>query len=467
MELWNIWYGLVNELFACCSRTRTFYWMIAILIGFTIKFDFVGVTSIARGVGLLPNYYTRMLEFFVSPAIDLDILLALWIKVVFEKFSSAVIINGRHVIIADGIKIGKEGKKMPGVKGLHQESESNSKAPFIMGHSLQAIAVLVQGIYGYFAVPLTAKIHEGVNFSCKDKRTLLDKAFELLLHLDLPGQYYFVADKYYCSGRLMKRLVENGIHIITMMKKNAVAYYAVVEQKKGRGRPKKYGVRVKLFSLFNTDLPFITAPMPGDDKLIIEYYVLKLLWKPLGDLVQFVLVKHPIRGNAIAMSTDLTLNPLDIILAYSFRFKIEVMFKQAIHTIGTFMYRFWLKAMKPIKRGQRNPQLQFSSPEFKEKVAKKLHAYHLFIQLGFIAQGLLQYLSLYHSKNVWASFGTWLRTIRNITLPSEQVVAQSLSRTYMQFLADDSKASIFKKFMRKRVAINQMSNQETEFREAA
>jgi len=32
---------------------------------------------------------------------------------------------------------------------------------------------------------------------------------------------------------------------------------------------------------------------------------------------------------------------------YSLRFKIEIMFKQAIHQIGTFMCRFWLKAMLP------------------------------------------------------------------------------------------------------------------------
>jgi len=146
MELWNIWYDLVNELFASCSRKRTFYWLITILIGFTIKSDFVGVTSIARGVGLLPNYYTRMLEFFVSPAVNLDALVRLWVVLVFEKFNSAIQINGRNLIVADGIKVGKEGRKMPGVKGLHQESESNSKAPFIMGHSLQAIAILIRGI---------------------------------------------------------------------------------------------------------------------------------------------------------------------------------------------------------------------------------------------------------------------------------------------------------------------------------
>ncbi len=470
MELWNIWYGLVNNFSAACNRNRTFFWLVTILIGFSIKIDFLGVTSLARGVGLLPNYYTCMLNFFNSSAVDLDKLLSLWVELVLKHFDSLVKINGRHLIVVDGIKVGKEGRKMPGVKWLHQDSDSNSKAEFIMGHSIQAIAILAKGLKNYFAVPLTARIHEGIRFNCKDKRTLLDKLFELLLELNLPGSYYLLADKYYCSGRLMKMLVAQGIHIITMMKKNAVAYYPVVEQPSGkRGRPKKYGEKIKLFSLFKTDLEFITALMPNNPKLTIQYCVVKLLWRPLGDIAQFVLVKHPIRGNAIVMSTDLTLDPLSIVFGYSLRFKIEVMFKQAVHQIGTFMYRFWLKIMKPRKRGNASGDwlIHFASKEFKAKVLQKINAYHLFIQLGFIAQGLIQYLSIYHYKLVWKNFGSWLRTIRDETLPSEKVVAMALNRTYILFLIDDAKFTIFKKFLRRRVNISQVNDSSIEEKLAA
>ena len=111
MELWNIWYDLVNLLREACSRQRTFFWLVIILIGFTIKTDFLGVTSLARGAGLLPNYYTSMLNFFSSSATSLDKLLSLWVKLVFDKFNGAVKLNGRYLLVADGIKIGKEGKK--------------------------------------------------------------------------------------------------------------------------------------------------------------------------------------------------------------------------------------------------------------------------------------------------------------------------------------------------------------------
>jgi hypothetical protein len=370
-------------------------------------------------------------------------------------------------MVGDGIKIGKEGKKMPGVKWRHQDSESNSKADYIMGHSIQAVGLLAKGLSTYFAIPVVGEIHEGIRFSFKDKRTLLDKMFEMLIGLKLPEQFYFVADKYYCSGRFMKQLVGSGIPIITMMKKNARAYYPAETEYNGPGRPKKYGKSVKLFDLFKGELNYIKASIPGNSKLIIEYCVVGLFWRPLGEMAQFVFVRHPEKGNSIVMSTDLTLNPLDVIFCYSLRFKIEVLFKQAVHQIGVFMYRFWLKIMQPKQRGSGDQLLQFAADYFKEKVLKKLNAYHLFIQLGFIAQGLMQYLSIHCHQVVWQNFGTWLRTIREDILPSEKVVALSLSRTYIEFLVDGLNCVIFKKFLQKRMDIRQLQGSCLEYKEAA
>jgi hypothetical protein len=457
MKLWNKWITLVNQLENCCNRKATFFWLITVLIGFTIKFDFLGVTSLCRGVGLLPKYYTCMLHLFNSRAVNLKILQQLWVNLVFRQFSGIMQINGRGIIIGDGIKIGKEGKKMPGVKLLHQDSESNSKAEYIMGHSLQVIAVLAKGLSTYFAIPLIGQIHEGIKLYCGDKPTLLDKMFEMLIGVNLTAGFYFVADKYYCSGRFMKQLVAKDIHIVTMMKRGAVAYFTPTEPiEKRRGRPRKYGAKVKLFDLFDMVTPFIKAPMPDNNKIMIEYCVVHLLWRPVGGLVQFVLVRHPEKGLSIVMSTDLTADPLSLILIYSLRFKIEVMFKQAIHQIGAFMYRFWLKMMPPKKRGTGDQLLQLAPTKLKEGVLRKLHAYHLFIQLGLIAQGLIQYLSMYQYQTVWKCFGTWLRTIRPNTLPSEKVVSLALSRTYIEFLIDGTKQTIFKKFLRDRTDIRQI-----------
>ncbi|EEA03061.1 hypothetical protein BH160DRAFT_1588 [Burkholderia sp. H160] len=64
---------------------------------------------------------------------------------------------------------------MPGVKLLHQPSDSNAKPEYIMGHSMQAVSILVRAAQSVFAVPLAVRIHEGLVWSNRDRRTLFDK----------------------------------------------------------------------------------------------------------------------------------------------------------------------------------------------------------------------------------------------------------------------------------------------------
>ena len=139
----------------------------------------LGVTSIVRALNLRPSLYTKLLDHFHSSGIELDRLSALWARAVLGLFPSPVRINGRLVLVGDGIKAPKRGKKMPAVKLLHQQSESNTKPEYIMGHSMQAVGLLVHAANSVFCVPLAARIHEGLVWSNRDKRTLLDKMLGL------------------------------------------------------------------------------------------------------------------------------------------------------------------------------------------------------------------------------------------------------------------------------------------------
>ena len=134
-----------------------------------------------------------------------------------------------------------------------------------------------------------------------------------------------------------------------------------------------------------------------------------------------------------------------------------VTFKQAVHQVGTFMYHFWLKCMRPTKRGNGEWLLHFADADFKTKVSNKLYSFHLFMMLGFIAQGLMQYLSLHCSKLVMSNFGTWLRTIRPNIAPSEKVVSMAMAQSYPRFLADSFNNSNFAKFLNKRIDLRRFN----------
>src|SRR5207253_10611948 len=94
--------------------------------GFTVRTELLGVTSIVRALKLDTRCYNTLLDGFHSSAVKLDRLTKLWSQVVLRLFPQPLRVNGRCVLVGDGIKVPKCGRKMPAVKLLHQQSASNS-----------------------------------------------------------------------------------------------------------------------------------------------------------------------------------------------------------------------------------------------------------------------------------------------------------------------------------------------------
>ncbi len=403
MTLWLHWWDAIWLLRPVFSRVRSFLWFATTVAGLTVRTDLLGVSSIVRVLALKPLLYDRLLDHFHSTAVKADALVALWTRVVLKLFPAPLRVNGRLVLVGDGIKAAKRGKKMPAVKLLHQQSDSNSKPEYIMGHSLQALSILMPAGDSVLAVPLAMRIHEGLIWSNRDKRTLLDKMLALIGILDIGQLFYFVADAYYASGKIINGLLEQNQHLVTRMRSNAVAYRPVVARgPKKRGRPKKYGKKITLKSLFSDKAALQTMPSPvyGEKDVTLQYRVCDLLWRPAGRIVRFVLVIHPTRGRCLLL-----------------------------------------------RRRNGNQHLHHETLDYRNLVKRKLNAYHLFIQAGLIAQGLLQYLAAAFPQIVWQSFGSWLRTIRPGVPPSEWVVATALRQRLPEFLLNSPKANLFTKFI--------------------
>ncbi|MBE3088359.1 MAG: transposase, partial [Chloroflexi bacterium] len=394
-----------------------------------------------------------------SQALNLETLTRLWGAVVCAH-PGLLRVDGRLVLVGDGIKVAKSGKKMPGVKKLHQASESNTKPEYIFGHSCQAVAVLLQAAASVFAVPLACRIHEGVVCSNRDQRTLLDKMILLIDSLCITEPFVFAADAYYATGKIVRGLLATGNHLVTRVKTNAVAYARPpaprVHAPKKRGRPRRYGDKIQVASLLVDDgaMSHGRSPIYGETAVTLRYRAVDLLWRPVGILVRFVAVCHPHRGSIVLMCTDLTLAPLDIIRIYGLRFKIELSFKQALRVVGAYAYHFWMAAMTPISRKSGDQYLHRKTPVYRDAVRRKLAAYHRHIQLGLVAQGVLQLLAATVPALVWRSFGSWPRTIRPGLAPSEQVVAIALRHSLPQFLGDEAHASILTKFLQARIDVS-------------
>lgn len=461
MELWTEWFRCVCCLRKSCSRKRTFLWMTLSLVGLCIRSDIAGVTSFIRASFLKSENYRKLLHLFHTPALNLDKLTKLWVKLVLKLFSPLTF-GDYMVLVADGLKVAKEGRKMPAVKSLHQESENNSKPAYIMGHSFQVLGMLVKSpLDQVFSVPLVSRIHEGLVFSNRDKKTLLDKLVSLFLPVAslLEQKAILVADAYYASRKVIKPLLRLDHHLVTRVRCNSVAYHqAAKPTETKRGRPKIYGKKVRIKDLWRKAKTFSTAESPvyGEKHIQLRYLSIDLLWRPIGRTVRFVLVDHPRRGRMILMTTLTSLDPIDVIRVYGYRFKIEVSFKQAIHSLGTYSYHFWMMNMIPVRRKSGKQYLHTKSEKYRGDVKRKIAAYHRYVQLGCIAQGLLQHLSVNFKGSVWNNFKSWLRTMIVGKAPSEMVVAQALRSSLSDFLAVMQGKHTLEKFITENADLDRM-----------
>jgi hypothetical protein len=449
-SLWNACWCAIQPLRTAFSYHATFMWFATIVVGMMVRPELRGVTSIVRALNLRPDRYNPLRRCFHSTAIKLDQLTALWVQAVLRLFTNPVRFNGRLVLVGDGVKVAKRGRKMPAVKLLHQQSNCSTKPEYIMGHSMQAVALLVNAASSVFAVPLAIHIHEGLLWSNRDKRTLLDKMLDLIKSLKVPEHCYFVADTYYAAGKVVDGLLRQGNHLVSRVKSNAVAWLPPEPQSRpGRGRPKLYGRKIRIKSLASDvgAMDVAVSPVYGERGVKIRYRVCDLMWRPVGRLVRFVAVVHPTRGTIVLMTTDLSLEAMDIIRIYGLRFKIELTFKQAAHQIGLFAYHFWMMEMMPLRYRNGNQYLHRATDEYRDQVRRKIRAYHVFMQAGAIAHGLLQYLASEFTEQVWASFGSWLRTIRPGVPPSEFVVENVMRQTLPDFLVNGVKTSSLAKFI--------------------
>jgi hypothetical protein len=144
----------------CFSRKATFEWFVTIVISMMVRFDNLGVTSIIRALGLKPKYEV-LDRYFRSNAWNLTEHERKWWGVVADN-APLLKNDGACVLVGDGIKISKEGRRMPGVKRLHQESENSAKAANITGQMYGCVGVLAETDNKTFCLPLACEMQDGV-----------------------------------------------------------------------------------------------------------------------------------------------------------------------------------------------------------------------------------------------------------------------------------------------------------------
>ena len=170
MELHQRLEQILGALRPAFSRKASFRWFVLLVWGVLLNTQPPAVTSYLNAIGLGEGYYRQALHWFESSAFSVEGLCRRWGRWLSEQ-AHVHRLQGQRVYVGDGIKVAKEGRKMPGVKGLHQESEDVSKPEWIRGHYFNALSILLGAGSAHFAVPVILKVHDGLTAAAPEGET--------------------------------------------------------------------------------------------------------------------------------------------------------------------------------------------------------------------------------------------------------------------------------------------------------
>jgi len=445
---------MINYFRPAFSRKKSFDNFSRIVLGFILRDDIKGVTDFVRSgfdANENPNaIYHRTDKFFRSSSFELDDLRDLWCSFLANECKEAIEIDGRRVLIGDGVKQGKSGRKMSGLKRYSQSSESIAKPSLIWGHLFGAIGLLTGSLNGkMFCTPINADIEDGVHtirkWENKDyvKKThvmqMLNQGINVLNKTN--HSYFFALDRYFLSREVINAINEvndmskredksnNTIEVITKIKRNGIGYEEapLVEGPRRRGRPRLKGASIKLYELFDSE----KSNFKEEEMFIygkrqsVRYFIKDCLWGlSCYNKMRFVLVE--MNGTrSILVSSDLSIDAKTIIQVYSSRWKCEEGFLRAKHVLGSFDYHFWTKSMPKLNHFRKakdgDPVDSIKEPERKQKIIDTLRATEVYTFIGQVSQGILQLLALKAHK-LGLKTTKWLRTYSS-PINSEQTMA--------------------------------------------
>lgn len=409
--MWDFVENTLSSFRKCFSRTASYEWFCTVVIGFMIRSDKLGVTSVVRDLNLHHSCYEKIVHFFHSGSCSLPSLCDHWYSLV-GSLSVAHTHNGRNVFIIDGVKQSKEGRYMPGVKKMSNDSDTQSKPQTMHGHMAGMLSLLVGSAEKMAALPLKMTIQDGVKGMSHWEGSGVSGESHIVqmfrMASDAAGKFkreaVVLADRLFLTNSALREVRHHNensayaMHLVTKCKKNAVAYGRPGKHT-GRGRPRKRGTAVHLNDYFSHPDIFLTRRMKLYDRMKdVRYFCINLLWGHTEPCeLRFVLVMYD-DVKSILVTTDLAMAPEDVISLYACRFRIEHLFRSLKQFYGGFSYHFWTKAMPRLNRFRKSddpdPLASVTSEKDRERIISALRATEMYMFISNVAIGITMMISI-------------------------------------------------------------------------
>lgn len=418
---------IVSRMEGAFTRRAAFGWFGTSVVGTMARADHLGATSVVRALGLDGDRaYESLLHSFRSEAWSAAGVAAQWCRAVREE-APLIRRSGRLLLPLDGVKVVKEGARMPGVKRQHQDSGDSGKPEAMFGHLFGCVGALAgESLSSCFCVPLSCGLQDGMRAAASWEGSpfsadthVVQAARQAWEAAEATGEpAYAIADRYFLAktaleelarldGMAWRGLSDEGaprplVHLLSKAKSTCVAFGPPPQREPGRaGRPAKRGAPVRLASLFSDGTPFEAgAATISGEEVPFEFLVRDLLWgEGLYAEMRFVLVRC--RGyETVLATTDRSMSARDAVELYAARFGIECSFRAMKSDVGAFGYRFWTLACPELDR-----YAKAGSPDRLEAVCGEgerrrvlacAEAVARFVAVCCVATGVAQILALSH-----------------------------------------------------------------------
>ncbi len=185
-----------------------------------------------------------MMHFFRATSWKLEEVRRIWREIV-RKYAPICTEQGFTILIGDGVKQSKEGRYMPGVKKLVQESEDSSKPQYILDICLVLWAYLSEIHPNVFVCHWVSDSTMDYNF-WKAKKTSIVAATHIIQMVDdgyetakTFGNSLLLPDRYFISVPALKQLAKSNeegpvrMEIVTKAKRNCVTYELPQQRSEG------------------------------------------------------------------------------------------------------------------------------------------------------------------------------------------------------------------------------------------
>lgn len=199
---------------------------------------------------MLPFFLARHLQ------LSLDTLSQRWFSAV-KEYSPLYIEGNLHVLVGDGVKQSKEGRRMPRVKKLFQGSQNSAKPEYIHGHIFGGLGILAGSTGNWACILLSLRLHDGLQAASPWKDAQISCSSHVVQMVQDAyhaaqtfGNSLLLLDRYFLtvsSLKELKALNQTGtVHmdILTKAKNSCTAFEKPASREPDKGRPPgkyKYG----------------------------------------------------------------------------------------------------------------------------------------------------------------------------------------------------------------------------------